>query len=131
MFLHLFVILFMEGGVLSQHALQVVSQHALQQVSRGGLVPGVPAPGGCLVRVGDCSGGVCSGGEPALGGVSTPHPPKVDGYSCGRYASYWYAFLLSLNSGKKFRENSIMVFIVIVTAHNPKGVCVHAYLHAV
>ena len=32
------------GGVLSQHALQVVSQHALQHVS-GGL----PAAGGCLL----------------------------------------------------------------------------------
>ena len=42
-----------EGGVLSQHALQVVSQHALQQVSRG-----VPAPGGCLLLGG--------------GGVPTP-----------------------------------------------------------
>ena len=39
------------GGVLSQHALQVVSQHALQQVS-----------GGCLL------GGVCSGGVSAPGG---------------------------------------------------------------
>ena len=28
------------GGVLSQHALQVVPQHALQQVSRGGGSPG-------------------------------------------------------------------------------------------
>ena len=36
------------GGLLSQHALQVVSQHALQ---RGGLLPGaVPGPAGvCLV----------------------------------------------------------------------------------
>ena len=56
MFLHLSVILYTwgypsmpcsrsPGGVLSQHALQVVSQHALQQVSGGGA-----APGGCLVR---------------------------------------------------------------------------------
>ena len=34
MFLHVSVILF-GGGVLSQHALQVVSQHALRQVSGG------------------------------------------------------------------------------------------------
>ena len=49
------------GGVLSQHALQVVSQHALQQVSGGsapgGLLQGVPAPRGV------CSGGV-PGGDP-------------------------------------------------------------------
>ena len=41
-------------GVVSQHALQVVSQHALQQVSRG-----VPALGGrCLLP----GGGACSQG---------------------------------------------------------------------
>ena len=38
MFLHMYVILFTGGGVLSQHALQVVSQHALQW---GCLLPGV------------------------------------------------------------------------------------------
>ena len=54
--------------MLSQHALQVVSQHALQQ-------------GGLLLR-GACSGGVCG------------PPNKADGYCCGRYASYWNAFLL-------------------------------------
>ena len=61
---------FVNRGVLSQHALQVVSQHALQQVSRGGSAPGggVPAPGvggdGCLLWGGACSRGVgaCSGG---------------------------------------------------------------------
>ena len=35
------------GGVLSQHALQVVSQHALQQVSGGGSAPGGFLLGGC------------------------------------------------------------------------------------
>ena len=57
MFLHVSVILF-TGGVLSQHALQVVSQHALQQgglLLGGGSAPrGVPAQGGCLLgRCGD------------------------------------------------------------------------------
>ena len=76
MFLHVFVILFIGGkGVLSHHALQVVSQHALLQ-------EGVPALGGGLL----------------LGGVPTPRgvcrdPLKADGYCCGRYASYWNAFL--------------------------------------
>ena len=53
----------------------------------GGGVPapgggGVPAPGGggCLLL-----GGAYSGGEL----VETP----PDGYCCGRYASYWNAFL--------------------------------------
>ena len=72
MFLHVSVILFM-GVVVSQHALQVVSQHALKQ--------GVPAPGG-----------ICSRGCLLPGGVETP-PPEAEGYCCGRYASYWNAFL--------------------------------------
>ena len=61
MFLHVSVILLTGGGVLSQHALQVVSQHALQQ---GGTYSwGVPGPGevpglggawsrGCLLKGG-------------------------------------------------------------------------------
>ena len=59
MFLHVCVILFTGGGVLSQHALQVVSQHALQQVSWGRCL----LLGGCLFR-GGCSRGVCSEGVP-------------------------------------------------------------------
>ena len=39
--------------------------------------PGVPAPGGR-------GGGSGGGGD----------PPPADGYCCGRYASYWNAFLL-------------------------------------
>ena len=96
MFLHVSVILFTGGGVLSQHALQVVSQHALQQ---GGLLWG-----GCLFQGGSAPGGVCSQGVPALGGLLPvgvpaprgsvePPPPKADGYCCGRYASYWNTFL--------------------------------------
>ena len=51
------------GGLLSQHALQVVYQHALQQVSRGcllrgGLLPGCACSGGGLLPGGVCSGGV-------------------------------------------------------------------------
>ena len=85
------VILF-KGGVLSQHALQVISQHALQQVSRGGSPCPHPmgklrgiwsrptAKGevegdlarGCLLWGGVCSGGllagVCSGGGTCSGG---------------------------------------------------------------
>ena len=90
MFLYVSVILFTGGGcVLSQHALRVVSQHCLQQ---GGcllwgflLRGGVPAPGGGLLR----------GGEPAPVGCGDPLR-KADGYSCGRYESYWNAFLFSV-----------------------------------
>ena len=63
-------------------ALQVVSQHALQQVSRG-----VPAAEGCLLLGGSAAGGVSA---PRGCLVETPR----DGYCCGRYASYWNAFLL-------------------------------------
>ena len=55
--------------------------------------------GGCLLSGGSGPGGggdVCSQGVPGPGGVSGPggvpggDPP---GYCCGRYASYWNAFL--------------------------------------
>ena len=66
-------------GLVSQHALQVVSQYALQQ---GGLLPR-----GCACSRGGLLGGCLLRGE----GVETPL--KADGYCCGRYASYWNAFL--------------------------------------
>ena len=73
------------GGMLSQHALQMVSQHALQE----GGVPGLGGSG---------PGGVCSrgcvpglGGSAARGGAWLNPPP--DDHCCGRYASYWNAFL--------------------------------------
>ena len=49
-------------------------------------VEGVPAPGR-----GACSGG----GVPAPGGLvwGVPGGDPPDGYCCGRYASYWNAFL--------------------------------------
>ena len=53
--------------------------------SRGGWpVPGGLLPGRCLVPGGSGPRGV-PGGDP---------PP--DGYCCGRYASYWNAFLFSI-----------------------------------
>ena len=57
-----------------------------------------PHPGGCLVK-GVCSkgvpgpGGVCSWGVSGPRGVCLETPP--DRYCCGRYASYWNAFLLT------------------------------------
>ena len=65
-------------------------------LSRGG--------GACPLRVPALGGGACSGGcllwggyllqwgGPAPGGV--PGGDPSDGYCCGRYASYWNAFLL-------------------------------------
>ena len=48
---------------------------------------GVPARGSALVLGGACSGGSGPGGHME----ETPR----DGYCCGRYASYWNAFLHS------------------------------------
>ena len=88
MFLHVSVILFTGGGVLSQHALQVVSQHALEQgvpalgglllkgcLLRGCLLWGGLLPGGCLLWGGACSRGwgcLLEGGCLLWGCVETP-----------------------------------------------------------
>ena len=73
----------------------------------GCLVPGGSGPGGCLVLgVGVCSGGcllqegclvsgVAGPGGLLPGGVCLVDTPW-DGRCCGRYASYWNAFLLVL-----------------------------------
>ena len=45
---------------------------------------GVPGPGGCLLWGGACSGGRC-----------LVEKPPLDGYCCGRYASYWNVFLFA------------------------------------
>ena len=51
-------------------------------------------PRGCLLPGGG-AGLVQGGGIPACT-EANPHPGR-DGYCCGRYASYWNAFLFSLN----------------------------------
>ena len=68
----------------------------------GACCRGVWSWGGCLLREGACLGGSGHGGVPAPGGcllwegglVETP----PDDYCCGRYASFWNAFLLTLIS---------------------------------
>ena len=74
-------------------------------LGQGNMFTGVClSTGGCLLRGGACSrgvpawGGACSRGVWSHGGgcsggclVETPN-----GYCCGRYASYWNAFLLNL-----------------------------------
>ena len=73
--------------------------NALQQ--GGLLLGGTSSREGCLLRGGACSRGyllpvrACSrGGACSQGCVCVETPPKADGYCCGRYASYWNAFLL-------------------------------------
>ena len=68
----------------------------VQAHSQGGKLRGIwfrPHPRGKLRGI--CLGGACSRGCLVLGEflVETPLP---DGYCCGRYASYWNAFLLKL-----------------------------------
>ena len=97
------------GAVLSQHALQVVSQHALQW--GGGVIPaciagGIPA---CLA-----ARGVCSWGVPAPGGCGDP-PPKADGYCCGRYASYWNAFLLNISHALCLQP--VLLIVMVLPIH--------------
>ena len=105
------------GGVTSQHSLQVISQHALQQVSRGvvsqhALQVSRPTTRGEVQGVlqahthGGSWGGSGQGGLQAHTwgrGVSRPTPggsipacteaDPPNSYGCGRYASYWNAFL--------------------------------------
>ena len=80
----------LQWGVLSQHALQVVSQHALQQ-------------GGGLLLGGACSRGVWR------------PPPKADGYCCGRYASYWNAFLLNISHALCLQP--VLLIVMVLPIH--------------
>ena len=70
----------------------IFSQASVILSTTGGCLlwgEGVPLPGGVL------SWGVCSGGVPGPGGVCLVETPR-DGHCCGRYASYWKAFLLQM-----------------------------------
>ena len=60
--------------------------------SGGCLVPGGSGPGGCLLP-----GGVCSWGGVGIPACTETEPPGRDDYCCGRYASYWNAFLFFLD----------------------------------
>ena len=86
------------GGVVSQHALQVLSQHALQQVSSGGAWSGGVCSGGVSApRVGwsgevPCPRGLLLG-EASIPACSEAEPHGRDGYCNGWYACHWNAFL--------------------------------------
>ena len=81
---------------------------------RGGLLPGCLLLGGAWSQSGVCSlGGPGPGGRGCLvlGGVGIPacteaNPPRRDGYCCGRYASYWNAFLLDIRRLRSTNSNS-------------------------
>ena len=75
--------------------------------SQGGLLPGGSPPGDAWSQGGAWSWGVSAPGGYLFRGMSVPRgvgisacteadPPGRDGYCCGRYASYWNAFLLMI-----------------------------------
>ena len=78
--------------MVSHHALQVSRPTPKGEVEGSGLGEGSPGPHWGGVRW--ISPGPHRGGR---GGFlqAQPPPPTPDGYCCGRYASYWNAFLLS------------------------------------
>ena len=78
-----------QGVVVSQHALQVCRPIPRGEVEGSGLgvFPG-PHPGGCLQAH-------TRGEYPSMHWGR--HPPPADSYCCGRYASYWNAFLFLHN----------------------------------
>ena len=84
----------------SVHRRGMVSQHALQRW--------VCAIQACLAAGG---GGACSGGGvPGLGGLlETP----LDGYCCGRYASYWNAFLFMESIWWNYRQLATMPVVML------------------
>ena len=89
----------------------------------GGWVRGVHGPGGCMVP-GVCMvpGGPWSRGGLVLGvhgPVGVPGGPPPDGYCCGRYVSYWNAFLFFLQFHAVFTENSKNNRL----AHDPLCLC--------
>ena len=90
------------GKVIFSEACVKNSVHSGGSGPGGGrcLVRRESGPGGCLVPGGVWSWGVpaqanaCLGGSASGGGGAWWRPPR-DGYCCGRYASYWNAFLFA------------------------------------
>ena len=88
------------GKVICLHLFVIRSQGSAIPacLAAGGCLVGGSAPGGmpglegCLVRGDAWSGGVPGQGGLLWGGVPGGDPPN--GYCCGRYTSYWNAFLL-------------------------------------
>ena len=92
MFLHVSVILFTGGAIPAGIAGGIPA--CLAAGIQGGAIPayiagGIPA---CLAA--GLGGGVCFRGMPGR------DPPPRDDYCCGRYASYWNAFLFTKGNDK-------------------------------
>ena len=96
--------------------------------SWGCLFWGVTVLVGCLLWGVPDLGNVCSRGVPALGGGGGGDcPPPVDGYCCGRYASYWNAFLLPRGvacAAKPLASSSISLQLT----HHPYQCQIHQQL---
>ena len=77
----------------------IFSQASVILLTGGGSAPGGLLLGGCfLLGCVSALGGVCSWGWAGGDPPEQTHP--MDGYCCGRYASYWNAFLVSFVSGQ-------------------------------
>ena len=114
--------------MVSQHALQFPRQTHTQRGSWEAWLGGGSRPtprgevegsgwGGLQAHTQGGSWGVWTGGSPGPhpGGVypsmhwGRPPPPQADGYCCGRYTSYWNAFLL----GELFGQNLLQMYIYL------------------
>ena len=101
----------------------------LSRPTAKGDVKGDLARGWSLLWGGLLWGGACSGGVPVLGGGVPAlegmwrDTPTCDGYCCGRYASYWNAFLL-------YYKFNILYFLELSKQgdahHNNRSACVRA-----
>ena len=60
-------------------------------------------------------------------GQTPPHPP-LDGYCCGRYASYWNAFLLRMQLVKKGIRHCLVGGSLRVTLGLALGLSVFVYI---
>ena len=84
---------------------------------------GSPSGGGVLHRGGSPSGGFSIPGGAPSGGVSIWGGSPSGGFSirgglsirsmCGRYASYWNAFLLFFNSTAGMSEPNVSVYVTL------------------
>ena len=75
----------------------------------------MPGPGGCQIGKKTGLGGSGPGGVPGHGegGASSRGVPDGDppyGYCCGRYASYWNAFLFDIKKYKASSEKQRLPF---------------------
>ena len=82
----------------------------------GGRSPG-PHPGGRLRGLAGVGLQAHNPGGVSQHALRQTTPPPADGYCCGRYASYWNAFLLKygLHGWLCFQQNNLIVWTPVFT----------------